>query len=276
MRRMRTVLYVPAHRPDMLAKAGSLPADAVVIDLEDGVAPASKEIARDHVRRAVTSFPSGRWALRVNAVGTPWHDEDVALVAELAPPAAVLAKAEDVDAVAGLAGAFAGHGTSTGLMIETALGLGRVRELAAAHPRVTFLLYGSADLRRSLGAAPDPERVWERHALSEILLAARMHGCRAIDAVHFRFRDLEALAADAAVARALGYDGKSCIHPGQIETVRAVFSSTPEELAWARDVLSTWEREDGATRGVVVRDGEMIEALHVGIARRILDRGPDA
>jgi citrate lyase subunit beta/citryl-CoA lyase len=171
---------------------------------------------------------------------------------------------------------FAGHGTSTGVMIETALGLGRVRDLASAHPRVTFLLYGSADLRRSLGANPDPDRNWERHALHEIVLAARMHGCRAIDGVQFRFRDLDALARDATIARDLGFDGKSCIHPGQVETVHRVFSSTADEIAWARGVLETWEAEDGAARGVVVRDGEMIEALHLAIARRILDRAPDA
>ena len=273
---MRSVLYVPASRPEMLAKVAGLDADVVVIDLEDGVAPDSKDDAREQIRRTASTFPAGRWAIRVNAVGSPWHDDDLDLVAELAPPAAVLPKAEDVAAVAGLAGVFAGRGTSTGVMIETALGLGRVRDLAAAHPRVTFLLYGSADLRRSLGAAPDPGRSWERHALHEILLAARMHGCRAIDAVQFRFRDLDALARDAEVARDLGFDGKSCIHPGQVETIHRVFSSTDDEIEWARGVLETWQTEDGASRGVVVRDGEMIEALHVSIARRILDRAPDA
>ena len=275
MRRMRSVLYVPGSRPEMLAKVASIAADLAVVDLEDGVAPDAKDDARDHVRRAASTFPAGRWALRINAVGAPWHDDDLDLVAELAPPAAVLPKAEDVDAVAGLAGVFAGHGTATGLMIETALGVGRVRDLAAAHPRVTFLLYGSADLRRSLGAVADPARVWERHALFEILLAARMHGCRAIDAVQFTFRDLEALERDAAIARDLGFDGKSCIHPGQIETIHRVFSSTADEIAWARGVQEAWAAEGGASRGVVVRDGEMIEALHLAIARRILDRAPD-
>lgn len=276
--RMRSLLYVPASRPSMLAKAATLPADAVLIDLEDGVAPDAKDEARDNVRRALADgrFPENRWGIRVNAVGSPEHDPDLDLVAETAPPFAVLPKADDVDAVAGIAGAWAAHGTATGLMIETARGVGRARELAAAHPRVTALIVGSADLRLSLRARPDPDRAWERHALAEVLLAARMHGCRAIDAVYFRFRDDEGLERDAGVARDLGYDGKSCIHPAQVETIHAVFSSTPDEIAWARGVLEAWRRDDGAGRGVVVLDGEMIEALHVDLARRILDRAPDA
>ncbi len=110
--------------------------------------------------------------------------------------------------------------------------------------------------------------------MSEILLAARMHDCAAIDAVTFQFRDLDALADDATIARDLGFDGKSCIHPAQLETVHRVFSSSEEELAWARRVHDAWEREEGERRGVIVVDGEMIEALHIDVARRILDRAP--
>ena len=111
--------------------------------------------------------------------------------------------------------------------------------------------------------------------MSEILLAARMHDCAAIDAVHFRFRDLEGLEQEARIARDLGFDGKSCIHPGQIEVVHRIFSSSPEELHWAGEVLRGWDEGDGERQGVVVIEGEMIEALHVDLARRILDRAPD-
>jgi citrate lyase subunit beta/citryl-CoA lyase len=261
----------------MLAKASSVPADAVLVDLEDGVPPDAKTEARDHVRRAFAdgAFPVGRWGIRVNGVGHPEHASDLDLVAETTPPFAVLPKADDVDAVAGIAGTWAAHGTATGLMIETAAGVGRVRALAAAHPRVTALIVGSADLRLSLRARPDADRTWERHALGEVLLAARMHGCRAIDAVYFRFRDPRGLEREAAIARDLGFDGKSCIHPGQVATIHEVFSSTPEDLAWARAVLEAWRSGDGASRGVVVHDGEMIEALHIDLARRILERAPD-
>ena len=98
----------------------------------------------------------------------------------------------------------------------------------------------------------------------------------AVDGVQFHFRDPAALEAEARVARDIGFDGKSCIHPGQIEAIHRVFSSTPEELAWARGVLETWDESDGKHTGVVVMDGEMIEALHLDVARRILDRAPDA
>ena len=110
--------------------------------------------------------------------------------------------------------------------------------------------------------------------MSEILLAARMAGCAAVDAVTFEFRNAEKLESDARFARELGFDGKSCIHPGQIETIHRVFSSTPEEIDWAERVLETWEAQDGDRSGVVVMGQEMIEALHLDIARRILARRP--
>lgn len=271
----RSLLYVPASQPRMLAKLADLAADVVVLDLEDGVAPDAKDGAREALRALADrgGLPtSGRWMLRVNAVGSPWHDDDLDLVAELRPPGVLLAKAGRAHDVEVLAAQWAAEGAYTGLMIETARGLGCVRELAGAHGRVALLVYGSADLRRELGARPDPARTWERHAMSEIVLAARMRGAAAIDAVHFRFRDLAALAQDARIARDLGFDGKSCIHPGQLPTVHEIFRSSADEIAWAEAVLAGWEREHGERRGVVVVDGEMIERLHLDVARRILER----
>ena len=159
-------------------------------------------------------------------------------------------------------------------MIETARGVGRARELAAADDSVSALFYGSADLQRSLGARPGTDRSWERHAMSEILLAARMAGCAAIDAVTFEFRDRAKLEGDALVARELGFDGKSCIHPDQLGTIHRVFASTPEEVDWAERVLETWQTQEGDRSGVVVMGQEMIEALHLDIAQRILARRP--
>ncbi|MCP3980548.1 MAG: CoA ester lyase [bacterium] len=272
----RSVLYVPAHRPRMLAKLGSIPADLFVVDLEDGVAPAEKDTARDHLREAARQdlLPESRWALRVNAAGSAWFETDLRLAAELTPTAVVLPKAEDPDLVGRLARERAADNAATLLMIETAAGVGRVRELAAAAPSIGGLLYGSADLRLSLGARPDEARGWERHAMSEILLAARMSDCAAIDAVTFRFRDDALLEREARIAREIGFDGKSCIHPAQLETIHRVFSSTPEEIGWAEGVLRAWRDGDGDRAGVVVMDGEMIEALHLDVARRILDRSP--
>jgi citrate lyase beta subunit len=259
----------------MLSRLGDLPADAIALDLEDGVAPDDKAAARENLRvvAAAGRLAGERlWMVRINATGAPWHDDDLALVEELAPPAVLVPKAEDPGMVRDLALRFARHDSDTALMIETAIGLGRTRELAGAHPRVGMLVYGNADLRLSLGARPDDARVWERHALHEILLGARMSDCLAIDAVHFHFKDLQALAAHARIARDLGYDGKSCIHPLQTRVIHEVFASSPEEVRWAGAVLDQWEKQDGDAKGVIVVDGEMIEALHVTVARRILAR----
>jgi citrate lyase subunit beta/citryl-CoA lyase len=272
----RSVLYVPAHRPKMLSKLASIPSDWFVVDLEDGVAPAEKAAARRNVAHAATQgeLPAQRWSLRINHNGSEWFEEDLKLVEELKPPAVVLPKAEDPSLVTRLAGRLTADRTSMVLMIETALGVGRARELASADRSVSALFYGSADLQRSLGARPAAHRDWERHAMSEILLAARMAGCAAIDAVTFEFRNRTKLEADALVARELGFDGKSCIHPDQIDVVHRVFSSTAEELAWAERVLEAWREQKGDRAGVVVVEEEMIEALHLDIARRILARRP--
>ncbi len=260
----------------MLAKLDSIPADFFIVDLEDGVPPAQKDAAREILRDAVKreQLPAGRWALRVNAVESTAFEQDRCLVSELAPSAIVLPKAEDPALVGRLARQWTADGTLTLLMVETAAGVGRVRELANADPSVCGLLYGAADLRLSLGARPGGERRWERHAMSEILLAARMVGCSAIDAVTFRFRDDALLEHEALIARELGFDGKSCVHPAQIETIHRVFSSTPEEIDWAEGVQKAWHDEGGDRAGVVVMDGEMIEALHVDVAQRILSRRP--
>jgi citrate lyase subunit beta/citryl-CoA lyase len=277
IRRLRSVLYVPASRPGMLAKLPSRRADAFVVDLEDGVAPGDKARAREAVRQAgeAGQLPGGRWMLRVNAPETEWHSGDLKLVEASGPAALVLPKAEDEAVVRDVATFAANSDVATVLMIETARGVGCARELAGAHDAVVALVYGSADLRRSLGARPDADRRWEAHAMGEILLAARMHGCLAIDSVHFRYDDLAALEAEARVARGLGFDGKSCIHPAQVEVVECVFSPDTEEIAWARAVVDGWREQAGDERGVVVIDGEMIEALHVDVARRVLEASGD-
>jgi citrate lyase subunit beta/citryl-CoA lyase len=270
---MRSLLYVPATSRRKLERAATLPADALVLDLEDGVAPARKQEAREVLRGAVAEGVLEKappWTLRVNAPGTAWHEEDMALALELGPPRVLLPKAEDLLAVTQIARDLSEKGIGVGLMIETAAGVGKVRWLAGSNERIQLLVYGSADLRRSLGARPDPERRWEALAMQEILLAARMHDCRAIDAVYFHYQDGEGLARHARVARDLGFDGKSCIHPDQIPVIHEVFSTTEDERAWAEKVLAAWDEQEGEKAGVVTLEGEMIEALHLEVARRIL------
>lgn len=275
MKAPRSLLYVPAASPSMLRKLPSLAADAVVVDLEDGVSLQQKESARELLREAAAArlLPEGSpWMLRVNGVGSAGHEDDLSLAEALRPPFVLLPKAEDPEEVRDLADWFVGHGSGTALMIETARGVAAARELASCHEGVAALVVGSADLRLSLRARPDEERTWERHALAEILLAARAAGILAIDSVFFRFRDDEGLRRHAAIARGLGYDGKSCIHPAQIPVIHEVFAPTEDEVGWARRVVEAWRTLDGERRGVLVVDGEMIEALHVTVAGRILER----
>lgn len=269
----RSVLYVPASRKTFLDRLHELPADLVIVDLEDGVAPAEKDAARDNVRHAAAAGTLAKrpFMLRVNGGPSGPPAEDLTLVGYAKPPWVVLPKAEDPEAVRALAARFAENGAKTALMIETAAGAAEVFRLAGAHAAVRMLIVGSADLRVSLQARPDAGRGWELWALSRILVAARRHGAAAIDSVYFHYKDHEGLKRHAAIARELGYDGKSCIHPSQVEPIHDVFRSTPEEIAWARRVLAAWEAGDGNVRGVVAIDGEMIEALHVALARRLLD-----
>jgi citrate lyase subunit beta/citryl-CoA lyase len=272
---MRSLLYVPASRPRMLGKLPSLTADAVAIDFEDGVAPGDKDKARHNLRQVASRIlerDGPRWMMRVNPPGSPWHDDDMLLAGELRPPATLLPKAEEAGQVRDIAKRCATWGGKIGLMIETARGVAAVRDLVAAHTEVELLVLGSADLRRSIGARPGAGRGWELLAMQELLLAARAHGCLAMDSVYFHYKDERGLREHAAVARDLGYDGKSCIHPAQVAPIHEVFSSTPDEVAWARAVRRAWDEQDGDSRGVVVHEGEMIEALHLEIAARILDR----
>jgi len=275
MKALRSLLYVPASRPRMLARMPRLRADGLVVDLEDGVAPAEKASARANVREAAEQ---GLFAgepprmLRVNACLSPWHYDDLDLAAELRPALTVLPKTEQPEQARRLCLHCAAWGGEVGLMIETARGVARVEELAGCHPAVTLLIFGSADYRRSLGARPGPNRSWEMLALQRMLLAARVHGCQAIDSVYFHYRDEQGLREHAAVARELGFDGKSCIHPDQVGPLHEIFSSGDEEVRWALAVREAWREQRGGERGVVVLEGEMIEALHLEVAERILAR----
>lgn len=254
----------------MLAKLETLPADALMLDLEDGVPPDAKATARENLRR-VDWAGVRRWMLRINAAGDPHHEADLELAEQLRAPCVVLPKVEDDLVVARTASRAARWGAKIGLMIETPAGLAKVDRLAS-HEGVEWLVYGSADLRFRLGARPDPDRGWERPAMFRILLAARVAGCLAIDAVHFRFRDRAGLTRAAEIARQMGFDGKSCIHPGQVATIHEVWAPTADEIAWAEQVVRSWREQQGASRGIVVVDGEMIEALHVRLAERWLAR----
>jgi citrate lyase subunit beta/citryl-CoA lyase len=264
---------MPASRRAFLEKVPSGPADLAIVDLEDAVAPGEKDLARDNVRAAAnagTLSPERPWMLRINAGPQGPPAEDLVLVGFAKPTWVVLPKAEEPNATRTLVARIAEHGARAALMIESARGIAHVGELAGCHPAVGMLILGSADLRLSLAAPEVSDRSWERHAMAELLVAARCHGASAIDSVWFRYEDDAGLRQHAAVARGMGFDGKSCIHPRQVPIVHEVFAPTADEVRWAQQVRAAWEERDGASKGIVSMDGEMIEALHVTLADRIL------
>ncbi|WP_138470185.1 CoA ester lyase [Poseidonocella sp. HB161398] len=238
---VRAPLFVPATRPDRFARAAESGADAVILDLEDAVAPGDKDRARAQLRFDFTALPV---ILRINAAGTPWHAADLAAASGAA--AVMLPKAEDLAVLGSLAAA----GLAVIALVETARGIAAAREIAA-HPAVQRLAFGSVDYAADLGCAHQPEPLLA--ARSELVLASRLAGIAApLDGVTTALDDPAALAADTARARALGMTGKLCIHPRQIGPVLAGFAPAPSELDWARRVLASG---DGAARV----DGAMVD-----------------
>lgn len=239
-------LFVPANRPERFEKAAAAAPDAVILDLEDAVAPDAKESARAALRTDFTRLPI---LVRANAAGTPWHGEDLAAVARLRPAALLLPKAErpkTLDAVAAVLGAD----IPIIALIESALGLAQARALAA-HPAVRRLAFGSVDFCADLGCAHIRDALLT--ARSELVLASRLAGIAApIDGVTTRIDDPSEATDDARYARDLGFSGKLAIHPRQIAPIRDGFRPSAEDIAWAERVLASGE-------GAAAVDGAMVD-----------------
>jgi citrate lyase subunit beta/citryl-CoA lyase len=257
-------LFVPADRPKRFAKAAASGADAVIVDLEDAVAPAAKEAAREAL---AASLPGATVIVRVNAVGTPWHDGDIDLVHRLGAVGVILPKAEDPEAVAGLAHRLRGKRHLIPL-IETARGIHRAAAIAAV-PGVTQIAFGPEDYRNDIGCGNEPEALLL--ARSTQVLASRLAGLPPpLDGPCLDFRDADKTLAEARRARMLGFGGKLSIHPDQVRLVKDAFAPTEAEIAWARKVLAT--ADDG---GVSSLDGTMIDAPVLARARRVLELAGD-
>ncbi len=281
----RSCLSVPGSSERMLAKAHDLPADELVIDLEDAVVPGQKKSAR---ATAITAIRDGSWgqrsvAVRVNSLATEWGRADVedvvtgagdALRCLVVPKVETPTELEDLDSLLDEVEGRTGRGP-IGLqaLIETAAGLVRVVEIARASARLEALIIGFADLAASLGRPPVADYPGDRwHWTREtVLVAARSAGLQAIDGPHLDVRDLEGLAVEAGRARALGLDGKWALHPAQIDPINAAFSPAQAEVDRAGAVLDALDGADG--RGAVALDGEMVDEASRKLATQILARG---
>jgi citrate lyase subunit beta/citryl-CoA lyase len=257
----------------MMEKAGSRGADVLVLDLEDGVHPDHKDEARSMVREAYRriDFGGSEVFVRANAMDTSWMEADLAMLEGLRPDGVVLPKVESASVVVTFEKRLSG--VPLFLMIETARGVVESGALARL-PGVRGLLFGAADYRASLRAGRLGDESELLCARMSVLHAARAAdpAVEAFDTPWFEYKDLEGLGSSARRARSLGFDGKTAIHPGQVETINRVFSPTPAEVERAQAIVEVMERALADGRNVATLGSEMVEALHLAEARRILER----
>ncbi|HEY7203643.1 MAG TPA: CoA ester lyase [Methylomirabilota bacterium] len=270
MRPRRSVLFMPGSNARALEKARTLPADALILDLEDAVAPEAKVEARARVLAAVRAGGYGRREIvvRVNGAGTPWGADDLAAVAHAGVDAVLLPKVESAETVTA-ATTVLGPAATVWCMLETPRGILSAPSIASA-PRVGALVVGTSDLAKDLHARPTRDRLPLLTSLGLCVLAARAAGIAALDGVHLDLDDDEGLAAACRQAADLGFDGKTLIHPRQVAIANEVFAPAPSQIEWARRVIAAHADAAAHGRGVVVLDGRLIENLHVDDARRVL------
>ncbi len=272
----RSALYLPASNAKAIAKARTLPCDVVILDLEDAVAPDMKAEARAAAVAAVREggFGHREVAIRVNGIDTEWGAADLAAIAEAGADAVLVPKVstpEDIDRYqAALAAAPAA--LQLWAMIETCASVFRLEAIAAraADTRLSLWIMGTNDLAKEMRAPLTAERTPFLPFLSMAVAAARAHGIAILDGVCNEFRDLAAFRAEAEQGLLFGFDGKSLIHPNQIDPTNEVFSPSPEELAWAHGVIAAFALPENAGKGVIRIDGKMTELLHLDQARRLV------
>ncbi len=270
----RSVLYLPASNERALEKARTLAVDALILDLEDAVAPDAKVQARANACVAVRSGGYGRRELtiRVNGIGTQWHDADLRAASAAGPDGIVVPKVGSGDEVRSLVAAMEAAGapehTALWAMVETPRAMLHCEEIAAVSDRLTVLVMGTNDIAKELRAEHVPGRAPLLTGLSLCLLAARATGRVILDGVYNDLKDAEGFAAECGQGRQLGFDGKTLIHPGQVDACNEAFAPSAAAVEDARGVLAAWEA--GAGAGVVTHHGRLVENLHVEMAQRVL------
>ena len=270
----RSVLYMPSSNDRALEKAKTLPVDGLILDLEDAVGPGDKPAAREKACAAARSGEYGyrEVTIRVNGIGTQWHDADLEAACGAGPDGIVVPKVGSADEVRGLVAALERHGapdhTRLWAMVETPGAVLSALEIASASDRLAVLVLGTNDLVKELQARFVPGRAPLMAALSTVVLAARAAGVAVLDGVYNDVKDPEGFEVECRQGRDLGFDGKTLIHPGQVDPCNSTFAPSQDEVEEARGVLEAWEA--GAGSGVVTYNGRMVENLHVEVAGRVL------
>ncbi len=276
VRPRRSVLYMPASNLKAIAKARTLPCDAIILDLEDAVAPEQKDMAREQAVAAVAEggFGPRELIIRVNGLDTPWGEADLKAAAAAGPDAILVPKVSDSGDVARYDSriAHAAPGVALWAMVETARALFHLDGLAGAAKtsRLACLVMGTNDLAKEIGWRLSPGRAAFGAALSLSVAAARAHGLVILDGVYNALEDDDGLTLECMQGVEFGFDGKTLIHPRQIEPCNAAFSPSQAEVAYARAVVEAFDLPENAGKGAVRVDGRMAERLHLAQAQKVL------
>lgn len=278
VRPRRSVLYMPGSNARAIEKARTLPADGVILDLEDAVAPDAKADARQQVTDAVKAggFGAREVFIRVNAIDTPWHADDLTAAAQAAPDGIVVPKISNPGQLEMLGQRLldmgTNHKTRIWAMIETPIAIFNAQAIAAcardSETRLAGFVLGTNDLAKETGTHLVSGRWTMLPWLTTCVLAARAYGISVLDGVYNNLSDVEGFAKECAQARDLGMDGKTLIHPNQIGPCNDVFSPGSDEVAQAKKIIAAFDQPENKDKGVVQLDGRMVERMHADIARR--------
>jgi citrate lyase subunit beta/citryl-CoA lyase len=278
IRPRRSVLYMPGSNARAIEKARTLPADAIILDLEDSVAPDAKESARRQVKAAVEAggFGAREVIVRVNGIDTPWHFDDMIAATQAAPDAILLPKISSPDQLElvgqRLLDMRAHHRTRIWAMIETPVALFNIMAIAAeaadSESRLAAFVMGTNDIAKETRARLVPGRAPMIAWLMNCVAAAHIYGIDILDGVYNDLGNAEGFAGECAQARDMGFDGKTLIHPSQIDPCNAAFSPSADEVAQARKMIAAFDLPENKNKGVVQIDGRMVERLHAEMARR--------
>ena len=271
----RSVLYMPGANTRALEKAKSLPADSLILDLEDAVAPDAKAQARENIRAAlVTGFGHREAVVRINGLNTQWGLDDLKAFADTKADAILLPKVESASQIREVASLLKQFNPASAMkiwaMIETPLAIFKLPEIASSHPMLEALVLGTSDLVKDLHARHTPNRVESQTALSLSVLAARAHQLCVLDGVHLSLDDEDGLRQSCIQGREMGFDGKTLIHPSQIALANQIFGPSLEEIDEARQRITAYEAAISSGAGIAVLNGKLVEELHIQDAKRIL------
>jgi citrate lyase subunit beta/citryl-CoA lyase len=280
IRPRRSHLFMPGSNPRALEKARTVAADGIILDLEDAVAPDAKGTARDAIAQTLNAggFGKREVIIRINALDSPWWIDDVTMAGKAKPDGILVPKISSVEDLSAVADRLSDIGADMSIkvwaMIETSRAILHAEELAAAsrdsENRLAGFVFGPNDIARETRIRMMPGRVAMLPMITHCVLATRLHGLEILDGPYSNFSDTEGFIAEAEQGRDIGFDGKTLIHPSQIEACNKVFTPPDDEVAQARRIIAAFEQPENAKRGAIQLDGKMVERLHADMAKRTI------